>query len=53
MKKYAFLIFFSFALSTSLISCRETKEVIDETEDAVEEGVEEIDENTDFEDDGN
>ena len=46
MKKYFFLAIFSFALSTSLISCRETKDAVDETEEAVEEGVNEAGENT-------
>jgi hypothetical protein len=46
MKKYLFLIFFSFALSSPLISCRETQEAAEETGEAVEEGVEEVGENT-------
>ncbi|MEG9327812.1 hypothetical protein SAMN04488034_101812 [Salinimicrobium catena] len=46
MKKYIFLIFFSFALSTSLVSCRETQDAAEETGEAVEEGVEEVGENT-------
>lgn len=46
MKKYFFLILFSFALSTSLISCRETQDAAEETGEAVEEGVEEVGENT-------
>lgn len=46
MKKYLFMLLFTFSVSTSFVSCRETKEAIDETEEAVEEGVEEIDENT-------
>ena len=45
MKKYFLLMFFSLVFSTSLISCRETQDVVEETEDAVEEGVDEVDEN--------
>lgn len=46
MKKYIFLTLFSFALSTSLISCRETQTAAEATGDAVEEGVNETRENT-------
>lgn len=46
MKKYIFLIFFSFALSTSLVSCRETQDAAEATGEAVEEGVDETRENT-------
>ncbi|UZH54130.1 hypothetical protein JRG66_08960 [Salinimicrobium tongyeongense] len=46
MKKYFLLLFFSFALSTSLISCRETQNAAEATGDAVEEGVNEAQENT-------
>lgn len=46
MKKYIFLTLFSFALSTSLISCRETQTAAEATGDAVEEGVDETRENT-------
>ena len=46
MKKYIFLAMFSFALSTSLISCRETQNAAEATGDAVEEGVNEAGENT-------
>lgn len=49
MKKYVLLIFFSFALSSSLISCRETKSALEETEEAVDEGIEEVEENTGLE----
>jgi len=49
MKKYIFLIFFSFALSSSFVSCRETQEAAEETGEAVEEGVEEVGENTGIE----
>lgn len=46
MRKYFFLIFFTFSLATSLVSCRETKEAAEETGEAVEEGVNETRENT-------
>ena len=46
MKKYFLLGLFSFALSTSLISCRETKDAAEETGEAIEEGVNEAGENT-------
>lgn len=46
MKRYFLLFFFSFLLSTSFISCRETQEAAEETGEAVEEGVEEVGENT-------
>ena len=46
MKKYLLLMLFSFALSTSLISCRETKDAAEATGEAVEEGVNEAGENT-------
>jgi hypothetical protein len=46
MKKYLILMLFSLTLSTSLISCRETKDAVDETGEAVEEGVNEAGENT-------
>lgn len=46
MKKFILLLFFSFAFSTSLISCRETKDAAEETGEAVEEGVNETRENT-------
>lgn len=38
--------FFVLSLSSSFISCRETKEAVDETGDAIEEGVDETQENT-------
>ncbi|MFD2517028.1 hypothetical protein [Salinimicrobium flavum] len=46
MRKYLFLLMFSFALSTSLVSCRETKNAADATGEAIEEGVNEAGENT-------
>lgn len=46
MKKYILLMLFSFALSSSFVSCRETMDVAEETGEAVEEGVEEVGENT-------
>jgi hypothetical protein len=46
MKKYFLMILFSLALSSSFVSCRETKEAADETGDAIEEGVNEAAENT-------
>lgn len=46
MKKYLLFILFSFTLSTSLISCRETKDAAKETGEAIEEGVNEAGENT-------
>lgn len=46
MKKYLLFILFSISLSSSLISCRETKEAADETGEAVKEGVNEVGENT-------
>lgn len=46
MRKYLFLFMFSFALSTSLVSCRETKNAADATGEAIEEGVNEAGENT-------
>ena len=45
MKKYMFMSLFALAVSSSFVSCRETKDVVDETEEAVEEGVDEVDEN--------
>jgi hypothetical protein len=46
MKKYFLFTLFSLALSTTLISCRETKEAANATGDAIEEGVNEAGENT-------
>lgn len=46
MKKYFLFAIFSLMLSTSLISCRETKDAVDETGEAIEEGVNEAGENT-------
>ncbi|NJY62047.1 hypothetical protein HC174_04660 [Salinimicrobium sp. CDJ15-81-2] len=46
MKKYIFLTLFSFALATSLVSCRETQNAAEATGEAVEEGVNETRENT-------
>lgn len=46
MKKYFLFMLFSLALSTSLISCRETKDAAEATGEAVEEGVNETRENT-------
>ncbi|MDX1601662.1 MAG: hypothetical protein R3209_01225 [Salinimicrobium sediminis] len=46
MKKYIFLTLFSFALASSLVSCRETQNAAEATGDAVEEGVNEAGENT-------
>lgn len=46
MKKYFFVTLFSLALSTSLLSCRETQTAAEATGDAVEEGVNEARENT-------
>lgn len=46
MKKYIIFMLFSFTLSTSLISCRETKDAAEATGEAVEEGVDETRENT-------
>ena len=40
------LIIFILSLSTSLLSCRETQDVAEETEEAVEEGADEVQENT-------
>ena len=46
MKKYIFLFLFAFGVSTSFVSCRETQDVVEETGEAVEEGVDEAQENT-------
>ena len=46
MKKYILMSLFALSLSSSFISCRETKEAADETGDAIEEGVNEAEENT-------
>lgn len=46
MRKYVFISIFSLALSTSLLSCRETQTAAEATGDAVEEGVNETRENT-------
>ena len=46
MKKYFLMMLFTLALSTSLISCRETKDAAEATGEAVEEGVNEAGENT-------
>lgn len=40
------MMLFTFGLSTSFISCRETKDAAEATGEAVEEGVEEVGENT-------
>ena len=46
MKKHFLMLLFSVALSSSFVSCQETKEATDETGDAIEEGVNEAGENT-------
>lgn len=46
MKKYIIFMLFSLTLSTSLISCRESKDAAEATGEAVEEGVDETRENT-------
>lgn len=46
MKKYIFLILFAFGISTSFVSCRETQDAVEETGEAVGEGVDEVQENT-------
>lgn len=46
MKKYFILLFFTLLLSASVTSCRETQDAVEETGEAVEEGVEETRENT-------
>ena len=46
MKKYLLLFAFTFALSSSFVSCRETQDAAEETGEAVEEGVDEAAENT-------
>lgn len=46
MKKYFLLMLFMLSLSTSLLSCRETQDAVEETGEAVEEGVDEAGENT-------
>ncbi|NJW52348.1 hypothetical protein [Salinimicrobium oceani] len=46
MKRYMMFMLFALSLSTSLISCRETKDAAEATGEAVEEGVNETRENT-------
>jgi hypothetical protein len=46
MKKHFLMMLFTLALSTSFVSCRETKDAAEATGEAVEEGVEEVGENT-------
>lgn len=46
MKKYILGSLFVLSLSSSFISCRETKEAANETGDAIEEGIDETQENT-------
>lgn len=46
MKRYIMIFLFSLSLSFSFVSCRETMDVAEETGEAVEEGVEEVGENT-------
>lgn len=46
MKKYFLMSLFALSLSSSFVSCRETKEAADDTGDAIEEGVDEAQENT-------
>lgn len=46
MKKLVFLSLFSFSISTALISCRETQDAVEETGEAVGEGIDEAQENT-------
>lgn len=46
MKKSFLIILCSFFLASPFYSCRETKDAAEETGEAVEEGVEEVGENT-------